>query len=204
VAPTREPEVVTAVRIALERSSAVASVALGGSRERGRATELSDWDLYLAGDPVRMTAEIPAIVASFRPLAAFWEPLSEDAGYMVVLDGPAKVDVFPVGARRRVQPRWVVSAGTLCRIDAHFWDWSLWLGGKTLRDERELVASELIKMHDFLLEPMGVAAAPTTLDEARAEYLRARASAMGALGVFIDPELGRQVSKALQRHGVIT
>jgi hypothetical protein len=97
-----------------------------------------------------------------------------------------------------------VSAGTLCRIDAHFWDWSLWLGGKTLRDERELVASELIKMHDFLLEPMGVAAAPTTLDEARAEYLRARASAMGALGVFIDPELGRQVSKALQRHGVIT
>jgi predicted nucleotidyltransferase len=203
VRATGEPEVVTAIRTALERCSAVTSVRLGGSRERDTATQLSDWDLYLVGDPVRMMEEVPAIVASFRPLAAFWEPLAEEAGYMVVLDGPTKVDVFPTGARRRKQPPWVMSAETLPQIDGHFWDWTLWLGGKTLRDERELVASELIKMHGFLLEPMGVAAAPTTLDEARAVYLPARASAMDAFGVFIDPELGRQVSNALQRYGVI-
>jgi predicted nucleotidyltransferase len=198
-----EPEVVAAVRTALEACSAVTSVTLGGSRERGRATELSDWDFYLAGDPDAMMAEVPVVMASFRPLAAFWEPLAEEAGYMVVLDGPTKVDVFPLGGRRRIQPPWVVSAETLDRIDGHFWDWCLWLGGKTLRGERELVADELLKMHGFLLEPMGVAAPPTGLGEALAVYLRARASALEALGVAVDPELGRQVSDALRRHRVV-
>lgn len=71
-----EPDVVVATREALEASEAVSSVTLGGSRARGEATELSDWDLYLEGDPERMVAEIPALVASLRPLASFWEPLS--------------------------------------------------------------------------------------------------------------------------------
>jgi predicted nucleotidyltransferase len=199
-----EPEVVAAIETALARCSAVTSVTLGGSRERGRATELSDWDLYLSGDPEAMMAEVPVVIGSFDPLAAFWEPLAEEAGYMVVLDGPTKVDVFPSGGRRPIQPPWVLSAETLVQIDGHFWDWSLWLGGKTLRDERELVASELVKMHAFLLEPIGVAEAPADLGEAVAIYLRARASAVDALGVPVDPELGRQVSDALRRHRVIT
>jgi hypothetical protein len=200
---TEEPEIVVAVRTALEHCSSVTSVTLGGSRERGRATALSDWDLYLAGDPETMMVQVPEVIASFGPLAAFWEPLAEEAGYMVVMDGPTKVDVFPTGGRRRIQPPWVLSAETLVQIDGHFWDWSLWLGGKSLRGERELVADELVKMHDFLLAPIGVAAAPTTLGEALALYLPARASAMNALGAFVDPELGRQVSDALQRHRVI-
>ncbi len=198
-----EPEVVAAVRTALEACSAVTSVTLGGSRGRGRPTGLSDWDFYLVGDPDAMMAEVPGVIASFRPLAAFWEPLAEEAGYMVVLDGPTKVDVFPQGGRRRIQPPWVLSAETLDRIDGHFWDWCLWLGGKTLRGEGELVADELVKMHDFLLGPIGVDAAPTSLGEAIAVYLRARASAMDALGVSVDPELGRQVSDALRRHRVV-
>jgi hypothetical protein len=201
---TEEPEAVVAVRTALEHCSSVTSVTLGGSRERGRATELSDWDLYLEGDPETMMVQVPEVIAPFGPLAAFWEPLAEEAGYMVVLDGPIKMDVFPTGGRRRIQPAWVLSAETLVEIDGHFWDWSLWLGGKTLRNERELVIHELKKMHDFLLAPIGVAAAPTTLGEALAVYLPARASAMNALGVFVHPELGRQVRDALQRHGVIT
>jgi hypothetical protein len=178
-------------------------VTVGGSRARGRATELSDWDLYLEGNPEAMMVQVPEVIASFGPLAAFWEPLAEEAGYMVVLDGPIKVDVFPTGGRRRIQPPWVLSAETLVGIDAHFWDWSLWLGGKSLRGERELVANELMKMHDFLLGPIGVATAPTTLGEALAVYLRARASAIHELGVFVDPELGRQVSGVLRRHRVI-
>jgi predicted nucleotidyltransferase len=200
---TEAPEVVVAIRTALEHCSSVTSVTLGGSRERGRATELSDWDLYLEGDTGAMMVQVPEVVASFGPLAAFWEPLAEEAGYMVVLDGPIKVDVFPRGGRRRIQRPWVLSAETLVQIDGHFWDWSLWLGGKTLRSEHELVAKELKKMRDFLLAPIGVAAAPKTLGEAVDVYLRARASAMNALGVSVDPELGRQVSDALQRHGVI-
>jgi hypothetical protein len=171
-------------------------------RARGKATELSDWDLSLEGDPEAMMAQVPEVIASFGPLAAFWEPLAEEAGYMAVMDGPTKVDVFPRGGRRRIQPPWVLSAETLAQIDGHFWDWCLWLGSKSLRKERELVTNELQKMHDFLLAPIGVAAAPTTLGEALAVYLPARASAMNAFGVLVDPELGRQVSDALQRHRV--
>ena len=69
-----------------------------------------------------MTAEIPPLVASFRPLAAFWEPLAEEAGYMVVMDGPVKIDIFPVGATRPLQPPWTLSVETLASIDGHFWD----------------------------------------------------------------------------------
>jgi hypothetical protein len=204
VSGTGEPQAVTAIKAGLDRCPAVTSVTLGGSRGRGGATALSDWDLYLVGDPGAMVVEVPSIVDSLGPLAAFWEPLAEEAGYMVVMDGPTKVDIFPTGARRAIQPPWAVSAETVARIDGHFWDWTLWLGSKALRGERELVAGELIKMHAYLLEPMGVAAAPTTLAEARGGYLRARASVMEALGVPVDPELGRQVSDALERHGVIT
>jgi len=200
---TEEPEVVAAVKTALEHCSSVTSVTLGGSRGLGSATDLSDWDLYLEGEPETMMAQVPDLVASFEPLTAFWEPLAEEAGYMVVFDGPTKVDIFPRGGRRRIQPPWALSAETLVQIDGHFWDWSLWLGGKYLGNERERVTDELKKMHDFLLAPIGVAAAPATIGEALAAYLVARTSAMNEFGVIVDPELGQQVSAALRRHGVI-
>ena len=199
-----EPDVVTAIREALDGSEVVSSVVLGGSRARGAATALSDWDLYLEGEPEGMMAEIPALVASFGPLAAFWEPLSEQAGYMTVMDGPTKVDVFPIGASRRIQPPWRLSADTLPSIDGHFWDWTLWLGGKALRGERQLVADELVKMHAYLLASLGVGSTPGSLDEAVALYRPAQARAVQALGVAVNPELGRQVSEALHRHGLLT
>ncbi len=181
----------------------MSSVVLGGSRARGAATELSDWDIYLAGDPEGMMVEVPALVASFGPLAAFWEPLSEQAGYMVVMDGPIQVDLFPIEASRQIQPPWLASADTLAAIDAHFWDWTLWLGGKVLRGEQQLVADELVEMHRFLLAPLGVALAPASLDAAVASYHRARAEAMDAFGVVVEQELGRQVTDALRRHRLL-
>jgi Nucleotidyltransferase domain len=194
---------VAAIREALGRSEVVSSVVLGGSRARDLATELSDWDLYVQGDPEGMVEEIPPLVASFGPLAAFWEPLAEEAGYMVVMDDPIKVDIFPLGATREIQPPWVLAADTLPSIDAHFWDWTLWLGGKLLRGQRQLVADELAKMHGFLLAPLGVVPAPASLDEAVASYRQARARAVEALGVVVHQELGRQVSEALRRHGLL-
>lgn len=194
---------VGAIRAALEASEYVASVALGGSRARGMATGLSDWDLYLEGDHERMVAEIPALVASLHPLAAFWEPLSEQAGYMIVMSGPVKVDLFPSGARRQIQPSWEPSAATLAAIDAHFWDWILWLGSKSLRGERGLVADELTKMHWFLLGPLGVTSPPADLHEAVMSYRRAQTESSEVLGVVVDAVLGRQVSEALRRHGLL-
>ena len=193
----------SAIRHALDASDFIASVALGGSRAHGTATALSDWDLYAEGDPEGMIVEIPALVASFQPLAAFWEPLSEQAGYMVVMDGPTKVDIFATGASRQIQSPWVVTADTLPSIDGHFWDWILWLGGKTLREEHEFVGDELVKMHGFLLRPIGVAFVPASLAEAVASYREARARAVDALGVAVPDELGRQVSEALQRQGLL-
>lgn len=198
-----EPDVVVAIREALEGSEVVASVVLGGSRARGTATGLSDWDLYLEGEPEELMAEIPALVAPLRPLAAFWEPLSEQAGYMIVMDGPVKVDLFPIGGSRQIQPPWAPGGDTLAAIDAHFWDWALWLGSKSLRGERQLVADELAKMHWFLLGPLGVATCPASLNEAVASYRRARAEASEALGAVVDPELGRQVCEALRRRGLL-
>jgi hypothetical protein len=203
IAAAGEPTVVRAIREALGGTEVVSSVVLGGSRARGEATALSDWDLYLEGEPEGMMEEIPAVVASFGPLAAFWEPLSEEAGYMAVMDGPTKVDVFPLGARRTIQPPWRLSAETLASIDGHFWDWTLWLGGKALRGERQLVADELVKMRGYLLAPLGVASAPRGLDEAVTAYRRARARAVDALGVAVNAELERQVTEALRRHGLL-
>jgi hypothetical protein len=202
-ARAREPDVVTSVRDSLGRSDVVSSVVLGGSRARGTATALSDWDLYLEGDPEGLVEEIPELVAPCGPLAAFWEPLSERAGYMVVMDGPVKVDIFPIGASRPIQPPWRVSADSLASIDGHFWDWILWLAGKALRGERTRVADELTKMHGFLLAPLGIGSVPGSLDEAVASYQRARAQAADALGVVVRQELGRQVSRQLRRHGLL-
>jgi hypothetical protein len=115
-----ETEVVVAIREALECSEVVASVVLGGSRALGTATGLSDWDRYLEGESADLMAEIPALVASLQPLAAFWEPLSEQAGYMIVMDGPVKVDLFPIRRSRQIQPPWVPGVDALAAIDAHF------------------------------------------------------------------------------------
>jgi hypothetical protein len=177
------------------RSDVVPSVVLGGSRARGLATELSDWDLYLRGDPEGMLEDVPRLVASFGPLAAFWEPLAEEAGYMVVMDGPIKVDIFPLGATRRIQPPWALRTDTLACIDAHFWDWTLWLGGKLLRGQRRLVADELAKMHRFVLAPLGVVSVPANLNEAVASYQPARAQAVDTLGVVVDRELASVLEK---------
>ena len=96
-----------------------------------------------------------------------------------------------------------MNAGSLPEIDAHFWDWTLWLGSKALRGESRLVADELDKIYRFLLAPVGVAVAPASLDEAVASYLRARQVAADSLRVGVRPELGRQVSEALRRHALL-
>jgi hypothetical protein len=197
------PEVVQAVWQALQSVPVVEAVRLGGSRAQGRATELSDWDLYLDGDPDKLVGEVPGLVDRFGPLAAFWEPLSEEAGYMTVMSGPVKVDLFPNGARRDVQPPWQPRPDTLGRVNAHFWDWVLWLGSKSLRHETTLVADELAKMHWFLLGPLGVERPPRSLQEAVDAYEQVSTEMSGQFRTSIDQRLGRQVHGALRRHRLI-
>ncbi len=48
---------------------------------------------------------------------------------------------------------WQVSAATLPGIDDHFWDWLLWLSAKQEAGQHGLVATELAKLHEHLLDP---------------------------------------------------
>src|SRR6202035_4020321 len=103
-------------------------VSLVGSRARREATPLSDWDCRIdAPDCAELVASLPVVVRDLEPLAALWDPLSQRAVYMIVLSGPVKVDFLPCDEERRLAPRWEPSATNLSDIDAHFWDWTLWL-----------------------------------------------------------------------------
>ncbi|MCW2886489.1 MAG: hypothetical protein JWL58_3351 [Streptosporangiaceae bacterium] len=164
-------DVVEAVRA----HPAVRDICLTGSRARGDATELSDWDYQVVADDFGSIArDLPCLVARFDPLAAQWDRLRDHECYLLVLDGPTKIDLIFADVSRSWYPPWRVGPDTLRGVDAHFWDWMLWLAGKRRRGKRDLVRVELHKMHEHLLAPMGVAVVPLTLGEAVERYRKAR------------------------------
>jgi hypothetical protein len=194
-----------AVRVteALAPHPDVQRVELVGSRAQGEATALSDWDFHLrANDAAQLARELPDLVAPLAPVAAQWDRLTERATYMLMLPGAVKIDLFPGDGRRELQPPWEPSPANLTGIDAHFWDWILWLGGKSLAGKAELVADELGKMHRHLLGPLGVTSPPATVHEAAAKYRRARHRLEGQWGISVPRRLGDDVAGALHRHGI--
>lgn len=184
---------------------AVNSVRLVGSRAEGRAHALSDWDLFVETDAFEaVAAALPGLLAPLDPLAAQWDRLSEEATYyMLVLPGALKVDLV-FDRPPRLEPPWEVRADTLAALDAHFWDWLLWLGGKQLAGDAELARSFLGGlMHEHLLDPLGVAEAPATLPDAAERYLAARADRERELGVEVDRRLGDAVTARLRSAGLL-
>jgi hypothetical protein len=183
---------------------AVERVELVGSRGGGDATALSDWDFQIhTTDAKALVVDLPALVRPLEPLAAQWDRLVERAVYMLVLRGPTKVDLFPGEETRKIEPPWEPTPANLAAIDAHFWDWTLWLGSKALHRRTDVVDQELQKLHHNLLGPLGVADPPPTIDAAVAEYRRARDRLEREWSISIERELGDEVSQALQRNGVI-
>ena len=147
---------------------------LTGSRARGAPTALSDWDFTVTTaefDAVRDA--LPSLTTPLRPVVAQWDRLSRNWCYMMILGGPAKVDLL-FGWPHPIAPPWLVTAATLTTIDDHFWDWALWLGSKQLAGRDDVVAAQLGKLHAHLLGPMGVAAVPVSLGQATAAYRAAR------------------------------
>lgn len=175
----------------------VRSVRLTGSRARGTATAHSDWDFLVDTDDfAAVAADLPRLLRPLDPLGRLWDPLSRHHVYALVLPGPVKVDlVFDVP--HELAPPWVPTAESLPGIDAHFWDWLLWLVGKRRRGEDRLVRDELAKMHDHLLRPLGVEAAPADLRAAAAGYLAARDRAARRFGVVLDGRLSAEVLRVL-------
>ena len=201
--PSPGPDPFALVGGVVRRHPAVTGVSLIGSRARGKATALSDWDFRVDNeDPARVGADLPALVAPLRPLAAQWERLSEQATFMLVLPDGVKVDLF-TGGTRAIEPPWAPSSDTLADIDAHAWDWLLWLGGKALAGRHDFVAAELGRFRDHLLGPLGDEAVPTTVAEAVVRYERRRAAAEQRFGVTVDRRLGEVVTDRLQAAGVV-
>ena len=125
-----------AIRAAVQADPCVQSVELTGSRAVGTAADLSDWDYRIVStDPAATAERLPALVAALNPLAALWDPLSSRPVYMIVLPGAVKADLFPgLPPRTPAGPLPGATAAALAAIDAHFWDWTLWLDAKRLRD----------------------------------------------------------------------
>jgi Nucleotidyltransferase domain len=188
---------------ALASDARISEIELTGSRARGEATALSDWDFAVTTarfDEVREA--LPQMVGPLHPVVAQWDRLSRSWCYMMILAGPAKVDLL-FGRPRPHRPAgpWAVGASTLAGIDDHFWDWTLWLCSKLARGD-DLVAGELRKLHEHLLGPMGADGAPGTLGDAVTAYRSAREKCEKRFGVHASRSAENAVLPALADAGV--
>jgi hypothetical protein len=194
-----------AIRTIILADSRVESVELVGSRASGTATVLSDWDYRIRSvDPDEIVRQLPSLVTQLNPLAQLWDPLTGSAVYMVILDGAVKVDLLldtPIGWASKSASR--LPPPTLREVDAHFWDWNLWLGSKRLRGQNELVSAELTKMWRHLLRPIGATRTPATQEEAVSMYLGLRHIREQQLGEPVPRELGNAVVSRLRAAGLL-
>jgi hypothetical protein len=166
----------------LSADARISAVELTGSRARGEANALSDWDFAVTApefDAVRDA--LAEIVRPLDPVVTQWDRLSRIWCFMLILPGPSKVDLLFSQPHQPSGP-WQVTALTLAGVDAHFWDWALWLGSKLAAGRQETVAAELRKLHEHLLGPMGVASAPASLPDAVTAYRAARDQCERRLG----------------------
>lgn len=194
------------IRESLADLPSLASIELVGSRARGEATEWSDWDFRcFATDFEACRVDLPERLSRLRPLVAQWDRLGEPWCYMLILSGPTKVDLIFEAEAHRDEPPWVVTPETLHGIDDHFWDWTLWLVSKAAAGNQDLLASELLKMQEHLLAPLGVPQSPSSLDEAVDGYLAARNRYLADQGLdFTSPaevEVGRVIERFHRAHG---
>ena len=197
----REAGIAEDLAAALTRHPAVSSVELVGSRARGEANELSDWDFQVETlDFPAVAKALPEMVSSLEPLAQQWDRLSEHACYMLLLRGIGKVDLI-CDEPWKSSPPWTVSAATLRGIDDHFWDWNIWLASKDKAGKREVVETELGKMHDHLLAPMGVERVPSSVADAIAVYTAARAEVQERLGTAVHQVVEDEVRRLLAAGG---
>jgi hypothetical protein len=121
-----------------------------------------------------IAAALPDLLSPLEPLAQQWDRLSDEQCWMLILPGPAKVDLIFPDVPHVHEPPWEPGPDNLAALDAHFWDWMLWLQPKAARGKQDLVAAELSKLFDHLLGPLGVEREPSSIVEAIASYRRSR------------------------------
>jgi hypothetical protein len=194
-------DVAARVTRALERHPAITAVRLVGSRQRGAAGDLSDWDFEVdTVDFAVVAGDLPALVSPLRSLTQQWDRLSRRATYMLILPGAVKIDLL-FDRPQELEPPWKVSAETLQAIDSHFWDWILWITSKQSSGKHQLVEQELTKMSSHLLRPMGVERIPDTIETAMTLHTSARRGLENRLGVVVSKLLEDEIRRAVRRSG---
>ena len=183
---------------ALMRHPAVRRVELVGSRSEGRATARSDWDFLIDTDDFGAVAhDLPALCAPLAPIAMQWDRLSSFHCWMLMLRGPIKIDLIFPDQPHYQKPPWQPTRESLPAIDRHFWDWTLWLSGKEIAGKEDLVASELEKLTQHLLAPLGVRQTPDSVAAAISAYRDARCRAERCFGVQLPRDLENEVASTL-------
>jgi hypothetical protein len=178
----------------------VRNIRLVGSRAEGRASDVSDWDFRVEANDFAAVAEaLPHLLAPLDPLAQQWDRLSREYCWMLILRGPAKVDLIFPDESHTNEPPWEPNHENLDAIEAHFWDWMLWLRGKEATDKADLIASELDKLFEHLLAPLGVKRRPSSIVDAIASYQHARDRAEQHFGVVVRRELETAVARVFRR-----
>ena len=193
-------DLTVAVPTTLRRNPSVRAVELVGSRARGTPNPLSDWDFVVEVDDfVGFATELPSLVAGLEPLAQQWDRLGPDdyRCYMLLLPGPSKVDLIFPDEPHRPEPPWVAGPETLEDIDRHLWDWVLWMAAKEQGGKDDIVRSELRKLSEHLLQPMGVARVPGSIREAIVEYRGARARLEASFGARVPRRVELEVLAVL-------
>ena len=183
----------------VERHPAVQHVRLVGSRAAGSANDFSDWDFAVETDDFPGVArDIVVLLAPLVPLAQQWDRLSDTWCRMLVLRGPSKLDFIFRQPHER-EPPWRPNAGNLDAIDAHFWDWALWLRSKQASRKTDLLKHELEKLAAHILSPMGVESRPDSLHQAVVSYIAARVRLEERFNVSVSRSLEREVVPILDR-----
>jgi hypothetical protein len=197
-------DLVTAVTDAVRSHPAISGVRLTGSRAQGTDVPLSDWDFAVdTADFGAAGAALPGLVEPLEPITRQWDRLSAHPTYMLMLRGPVKVDFLFLGRAQGRSPPWTVSAKTLPGIDAHFWDWILWIAAKAQAGKQAVVEQHLGEMHEHILGPLGVPARPDSIAQAVEAYEAARSRQARRLGADVPAQPRREVRAALARAGYL-
>src|SRR5437868_2686850 len=170
-----------------------------GSRAEGRAVDLSDWDFLVeTNDFAAIARALPQQLAPLEPVAQQWDRLSREYCWMLIVPGPAKIDLIFADQAHTDEGPWEPSGENLNAIDAHFWDWMLWLKAKDASGKLDRVDAELDKLFGHLLAPLGVEHRPSSIAEAVAGYRVARERAELRFGVSVRRELETAVALAFR------